>query len=160
MSSIKEDWRHSTSKYTMNICNIRKAFELKKERGWDRIYFCIDLHGTIIPSGKTVDDIQEDLTFYPYAEEVLTNLTNNKGIVLILWSSIPSGRVFNVNGWLNRHEIYFDYFNSNPEVTNTIRSEFDQKFYFNVCIDDRAGFEPETDWKAIKDELIAIGEWK
>lgn len=144
----------------MNIVNITSTFEMKKVRGWDTVYFMIDLHGTIIPSGKTVHDIEDQMEFYPYAQEVLQYLSSRKDVVLILWSSIPPTRALKVLEWLHTNGVNFKYFNENPEAVSTKRSAFEGKFYFNVAIDDRAGFEPETDWLAIKNELIRIGEWQ
>ena len=144
----------------MNLFNIRKTFQMKEARGWNEIYFCIDLHGTIIPSGESVTDSNDEKIFYPYAKEVLKYLSDRKDIKIILWTSTPPMRIMNVLKWFMDNEIYFDGVNSNRYAANTPRSNFDEKFYFNVLLDDRAGFDPETDWKAIKDELIAIGEWK
>ena len=33
----------------MNICNIKKTFELVPIRKWDKLYVLIDVHETIIP---------------------------------------------------------------------------------------------------------------
>ena len=144
----------------MNLFNIKKTFELKKLNGWPEVYFCIDLHGTIIPSGKDPTDSTDALLLYPYAEEVLKNLSNRKDIILILWTSTPQPRLNKVWGWFDTIGIKFKYVNENPHAKDTPRSSFKDKFYFNVLLDDRAGFEPTTDWKAIKDELVNIGEWK
>jgi len=133
---------------------------MKKVKGWPEVYFCIDLHGTIIPSGKGSDDKTDEHKFYPDAKEVLQMLSKRKDIMLILWTSTPIARLFEVYNWLEDEGIHFDYINSNPHAKNTPRSDFNKKFYFSVLLDDRAGFEPETDWTAIKNELIAIGEWK
>jgi len=144
----------------MNIFNIESTFVMKKERGWNTIYVMVDLHGTIIPSGKTVNDIEDQTEFYPHAKEVLQRLSIRNDMVLILWSSIPKNRAVKVLSWLNSHEINFKYFNENPEAKSTARSEFSGKFYFNIALDDRAGFDPMIDWKNIKDELIRLGEWE
>lgn len=144
----------------MNLFNIQKTFTLKSENRWPEIYFCIDLHGTIIPSGKSSDDKTDNLVFYPHAKEVLQYLTSRKDIFLILWTSTPLSRLPWVLAWLGENGIKFDYINRNPHAKNTPRSDFDRKFYFSILLDDRAGFEPETDWLAIKNELIRIGEWK
>ena len=143
----------------MNTFNIETQFNLKKERGWDTLYVSVDLHGTIIPSGKTLNDIEDNTQFYPHAQEVLQKLSERKDIVLILWSSIPRERVVKVLAWLKENGVNFKYFNENPEAKSTSRSCFESKFYFNILLDDRAGFEPETDWLAIKSELIRLGEW-
>lgn len=143
----------------MNVFNIAKTFKMKYEKGWPEVYFCIDLHGTIIPSGKTPDDKTDDKYFYPHAKEVLQWLSQRKDIFIILWTSTPPDRLPEVLTWFKQHGIRFTWINENPHAKNTPRSDFTKKFYMNVIIDDRSGFEPETDWKSIKDELIAIGEW-
>jgi hypothetical protein len=143
----------------MNVFNIKNTFDLKRAKGWPEVYFCIDLHGTIIPSGKTSNDKTDALSFYPYAKEVLQRLSQRKDIIMILWTSTPVTRLASVWQFLNDNGIYFEYFNGNPHAKDTPRSDFSKKFYFNVLLDDRAGFEPDTDWGLIKEELIKIGEW-
>jgi len=133
---------------------------MKEDKGWPEIYICIDLHGTIIPSGRDSNDQTDKMEFYEGAEEVLQLLTARKDIKLILWTSTPSDRAEIVLKQLADNGITFDYFNENPHAKNTPRSDFGKKFYFNILLDDRAGFEPETDWQTIKDELIRIGEWR
>ena len=49
--------------------------------------------------------------------------------------------------------IHFDYANENPEVGNTSFQNFEVKLYFNVGIDDKFGFEPETDWLKVIEVL-------
>lgn len=142
-----------------NTFNIEKTFKMKTERGWPEIYFCIDLHGTIIPSGKGPDDKSDKLEFYDDAKEVLQWLTNRKDIKLILWTGTPVERLKPVWDWFLENGVSFDFFNQNPDALNTPRSDFSRKFYFNVLLDDRAGFEPELDWSLIKQTLINIGEW-
>lgn len=39
--------------------------------------------------------------------------------------------------------------NSNPDEKDTKTGDFSKKFYFNILLDDRAGFQPETDWLEI-----------
>lgn len=143
----------------MNLFNIRKTFEMKKVKGWPEIYICIDLHGTIIPSGTSSKDKTDNLVFYPYAQEVLRWMSNRKDIMMILWTSTPIERIPKVWQWLNDNEIYFDFLNGNTHALSTPRSDFEKKFYFSIGLDDRFGFDPDTDWLAIKNELIAIGEW-
>ncbi len=143
----------------MNVFNIRKTFEMKKAKNWPEVYFCIDLHGTIIPSGVSWEDTTDKKQFYPYAQEVLQWISKRRDIITILWSSTPPERVPSLVDWFKRNGIVFTYVNENPHAKNTPRSDFTKKFYFHVLLDDRAGFEPETDWRAVRDELIAIGEW-
>ena len=144
----------------MNVFNIENTFKMKAANRWPEVYFCIDLHGTIIPSGKTSDDTNDKLKMYPYAQEVLQSLSNRKDVFLILWTSTPLSRLDNIKKFFEENEIKFDFYNENPHAKNTPRSDFNRKFYFSVLVDDRAGFEPETDWYLIKKELERIGEWQ
>ncbi len=144
----------------MNLFNIKKTFEMKAANRWPEVYFCIDLHGTIIPSGKSSNDKTDHLELYPHAKEVLQWMTNRLDIIMILWTATPKERILPVLNWFeNEHDITFTYVNENPHAKSTPRSDFDRKFYFSVLLDDRSGFEPEIDWLAIKNELIAIGQW-
>lgn len=143
----------------MNAFNIRNTFHLKDRLDWPEVYFVIDLHGTIIPSGKHSGDKTDELHFYPGAEEVLLNLTNRKDIFTILWTSTPWDRLPEVLTFFKTKGIVFTWINENPHAKNTPRSDFSKKFYFNVLLEDRAGFEPETDWFLVKSELEAIGRW-
>ena len=138
----------------MNIFNIRKTFEMKRAKGWPEVYFCIDLHGTIIPSGKDTNDTTDEKAMYPYAQEVLQYLSSRKDIILILWTSTPQPRLNQAWGWFDKMGINFKYVNENPHAKDTARSSFKEKFYFNVLLDDRAGFSPEDgDWLLIAKEL-------
>jgi len=55
----------------MNLFNIRRTFKDKQTKGWPEIYVLVDLHGTIIPGGKSTSDKNDYLEFYPVAKEVL-----------------------------------------------------------------------------------------
>ena len=132
---------------------------MKKANDWPEVYFCIDLHGTIIPGGKHSADKTDELEFYPHAKEVLQWLTKRNDIILILWTSTPRDRIGVVWDFLVENGIWFNYWNENPHAKDTPRSCFEKKPYFNVLLDDRAGFEPYTDWELIKNELVNIGEW-
>lgn len=144
----------------MNLFNVERSFKMKSEHRWPEVYFCIDLHGTIIPSGKSSSDNKDNLKFYPHAKDVLRWMNSRKDIITILWTSTPIERLGKVTSWLAENDIVFTYINENPHAKNTERSVFDKKFYFSILLDDRAGFEPQTDWFLIKQELKRIGEWQ
>ena len=142
----------------MNLCNIKRTFELIPVRKWDTIYVLIDVHGTIIPGSwhrkNEFKFISEDCA------EVLRWFTKRKDIKLILWTSSREQEIDEIVMWLWAfHDIGIDYVNENPEAKETEYAVFGQKPYFNILIDDKAGFEPEKDWAAIKRELQEIGEW-
>jgi hypothetical protein len=150
----------STQRTKMNLFNIARTFEMKKTKGWPEVYWCIDLHGTIIPSGHSANDKTDYMEMYPYAKEVLQWLCGRHDIMTILWTSTPDSRTPDVLNWFEANGIRFTFINENPHAKDTPRSVFNKKFYFSILLDDRAGFEPETDWLAIKNELIRIGQWE
>ena len=130
------------------------AFKRMEEKNWDYIYVLVDIHGTIfIPSYNN----KEHYAYYPYAEKVLRKLSDNPRVMLILWSSTKRKYLNDYFTCLANDGIYVDYFNVNPEVTNDDSelesADFSVKPYFNVGIDDKFGFDPMKDWKAIYDYL-------
>ena len=135
----------------MNIVKaFDNAFERAKYKNWDYIYILIDVHGTIFkPSYLN----EEKFEFYPYAKEALQLLSKDPNIKLILWTSSTFEAAMDYGFVLNENKIYFDYFNCNPEVerqpTDPKTLDLSDKYYFNIGIDDKFGFEPETDWKTI-----------
>ena len=143
----------------MNICNIRRTFvELRPKRGWKTIYWLVDVHGVIIPgSWHRQNEFQYT---HPNAPEVLRWISNREDQRLILWTSSYKTEIDALVKWLKEFsDIQVDYVNENPLEEHTAYADFSKKFYFNILIDDKSGFEPEKDWSAVKQELIDIGEW-
>lgn len=137
-----------------NTFNVERAFKMKAERGWDTIYVAIDLHATII------QPYRDRIEFYPGAIEVLNWFNARKDFKIILWTSSHVADVAIFRQLAEKeHGIKFDYVNENPLERNSKLACFDEKFYFNILLDDKAGFDGETDWLRIKEALIAIGEW-
>jgi hypothetical protein len=140
----------------MNILTpIKRSYEVAKERGWDTLYWAIDVHGTIMP-GNYKDNEAE---FYPYAKETLKLLTDIPYIKLIFFTCSYQESVEKLSKKLYlENNIKFDYINENPEVENTTYGDYTKKFYFNVCLEDKAGFEPEVDWETIYDYMYKLHE--
>lgn len=142
----------------MNVFNIERAFARKKKENWPYLYWAIDLHDTVFKGHYTAN---QELQLYPGAEEVLALLTDREDMKLIAYSSSHYIDFANIGRWLKvNHQIRFSYFNENPECSSTSLASFEDKFYFNILLDDKAGFVGETDWLLIKEELIRIGEFK
>lgn len=141
----------------MTPFNIPKAFEDKAKRGWKKLYWAIDLHDTIIPG--TYSKFNEGRELYPHALEVLRLLTGREDMCLILYTSSHHESVQDIMKWLNAQNIWFDYVNENPECPSTDLCDFDAKLYFNILLDDKAGFYGPTDWLLVKETLQNIGEW-
>lgn len=142
----------------MNVFNIEKAFRKKKDKGWDYLYWAIDLHDTIIKGRYT--RMNDNPEFYPYAKDVLQNLSNRTDTKLILWTSSHNKPIDDILKWFESQNIHFDFINSNLDCQSNNVQNFEKKFYFNILLDDKAGWSGDTDWKIVREELIRIGEWK
>ena len=132
------------------IKSIERAYSLLQERNWDTIYWAIDLHGTCIKSNYVSGEyewINED------AKECLQLISKLPENVTILYSSCYTKETSKIINFFNNYGIYPNYFNNNPEISNTETGCFDTKFYFSVLLDDKAGFDPDTDWKLIYEYL-------
>lgn len=128
----------------------QKELQKKTERKWDKIYVLVDIHDTIIPSDYKSDG--RLLKCYDNALECLQIMSKREDIYLILWSSCtPETAKFYLD-FFEKNGVSFGSFNENPEEKNTPYACFDKKPYFNVILDDKAGFEPE-DWLTLKNYL-------
>lgn len=129
--------------------SIRSAINKMKQRGWDRIYFLVDIHDTIFKA--TYNEIEKH-EWLGQAKEALQKLTETPWIILILWSSSYDDTLKDYIKYFEKNNIRFDYINENPEVENGSLGCFDKKPYFNVILDDKAGFS-EEDWTKIIQEI-------
>ena len=125
--------------------SIIKAYKIKVKRQWDKIYIAVDLHDTISQSTYIkMEDTKKE--FIPDAISTLRYLSCCKDIVLILYTSSYKEYLTEYYRQFKDHNIYFHYLNENPECPSTDIGDFSKKFYFNVLIDDKSGFNPYTDW--------------
>ena len=124
---------------------------MKKERNWEKIYVAVDLHGVICPPDYKKSGEHTD--FYPYAKETLQMLSKRKDVCLILWTCSYPNELKETLLWLKDNDIKMDYVNENPECHSTRLGDFSKKFWAAVILDDKAGFEGETDWKLVKEEF-------
>jgi hypothetical protein len=142
---------HSQTDITMSIANaFEAAFQRKHEKGWQKIYVVVDIHDTIL---RACYDQEEIYDYMPHAKPALQLMTNRDDICLILWSGCYKDRLEEYRQHFSEDGIRFDYVNENPEVLNTSFQCFEDKLYFNVGIDDRFGFDPETDWRQVLEAI-------
>lgn len=133
---------------------INRAYNVMKERNWDTVYWAVDLHGTVIESNYesgTYSYISED------AKEALRAISALPETKLILWSSMNGFDQANIMALFKSDGINVDWFNQNPAIENTGTGCFDQKFYFSVLVDDKAGFDP-SDWAEVKATTLQLSE--
>ena len=137
-----------------------KAFEKMNERNWEKIYVLVDIHDTIF---EACYYNKEEYKWYPFAKEALQIMSYADRICLILWSSTYPRVTLNYLNYFKENNINFEYVNGNPEVKDTSLSFFGDKTYFNVGIDDKFGFDAETDWETVYEylvEAIRLGKFK
>ena len=133
---------------------IEKMFKESFKKEWYETYWVFDLHGTIVK--RTYKDKNAPIEYYPFADMVLRLLTQRDDIKLILWTStFPS----EIDRYLMQFEadfIHFDHVNSNPHISsrNGNFGYYDEKFYFNLLFDDKAGFDPKVEWEKIYKLMI------
>jgi len=136
------------------------AFKRMKDRNWEKIYVLVDIHDTVF---EACYHEKEEYKWYPFAKEALEIMSHAQQISLILWTSTYKSIIDEYIGYFKANGIRFDYINRNIETENTSLSCFDEKTYFNVGIDDKFGFEAETDWEIIYNYLvegIRLGKFK
>jgi len=138
---------------------IRRLFDHAYKREWYETYWSIDIHGTIsIPDFRKTDKSKID--YYPYAKETLQLLSKRDDIKMILsTSSYPHELDIYMNSF-KKDNIKFDYINENPEISDSKGSfgYYDNKFYFNVMFEDKAGFIPERDWGFVYNTLLEYSD--
>jgi len=130
---------------------IRKMFKHSFEKEWFHTYWGFDIHGTILIPTFRKDSYDSD--FYPWAKETLQLISKRKDVVMILYTSSYPKEIEHYIQVFNENNIHFKYINENPEI-DTAKGNFghyEDKFYFNVLFEDKAGFDPETEWKQVYD---------
>jgi hypothetical protein len=140
----------------MNIFNIERAFKDKKERGWEKLYWCIDVHDVILEGVYKKNN--DGARYLPNALKVLRYLSKRSDTVLILWTSSHGEPTRTVLENLRKEEVYFKFVNENLDCPSNELCNFDRKFYFNILLDDKSCFE-KNDWYLIEQELKRIGQW-
>lgn len=126
---------------------IRNAFRFKEERRWEKTYWAVDIHGTMIVPNFTGGEIPK--AFYPHAIESLQLISRRDDVCLILYTCSHPREIDQYLDYFRTHEIHFEFVNENPEVGNGAYGCYDDKPYFNVLFEDKAGFDPEQDWKMV-----------
>jgi hypothetical protein len=126
---------------------VRIAAEKARERKWDKLTIAVDWHDTIARSNYSADGAYD---LYDTALEALKWLSNQPHVVLVLYTSSYMSVVEKFRRWMQKeHGVKFDFFNCNPNVKNTKYGDFGKKFYYDVMIDDKAGFDPEKEWDVL-----------
>ncbi len=124
-----------------------------KNPRYEYCYIAVDIHGTIF---KPSFEKEETYQYYPMAKQCLRLLSQNPKVKLILWSGCYTHNFMKYIQKFESDGIKFDYINKNPECTNSSYACFDSKFYFDLGIDDRFGFDARTDWRDFYTTLLHL----
>jgi hypothetical protein len=123
------------------------AIDTKKRKNWDYIYIAVDIHSTVLKPNYDSSNIPTE--FYPHAKEVLGLLGGIDSVKLIMWTSSTPEDIREYKKLFVKEGIFFDYVNENPEVKSEGFGYFEDKFYFNLLLEDKAGFDANglsNDW--------------
>jgi len=132
---------------------IEKANKRRVEKGWPHTYWFFDLHETIIVPNYEPGNIPKE--FYPDAKETLQMISKRTDIKLHLYTCSWPNEVEQYDEYFRENDIVFDFLEANnPEVKNEELGYYNNKPYFNVMFEDKAGFDPSY-WKFVKEYLEA-----
>lgn len=130
---------------------MQKAFDLAKERSWEKTYWAFDIHETIIIPNYKYGDIPTE--FYPFAKEVMQTISNREDICLIMYTCSHPNEIKEYLKLFEENGIKFEYINRNPEVQSEGYGYYEDKLYFNVLFEDKTGFDANNDWINVKNKL-------
>lgn len=134
--------------------HVLRTYNKKEPRRWDTIYWAVDIHDTCIVANYNGNEVPKE--FFPMAKETLFRLSERKDTKLILYTCSYPEEIAQYVSFFKDHQIHFDYANENPEAGNTAYGFFEHKPYFQILLEDKAGFEPNTDFYEISLALDII----
>ena len=136
---------------------IDKMFRHAFEKQWYETYWAFDVHGVIFKPNHRKDDLHSD--WYPWAKETLQLISKRADIVMILATSSYPNEIEYYLKVFKENNIHFKYVNENPEIDSSKGNfgDYSKKYYFNVMFEDKAGFDPEHEWKFVYD-LMTVYE--
>ena len=116
-----------------------------------KVHWFIDVSNTILPRYS----LTKDQSPPKEAIEVLRWLSNRDDMVITIWTLL-NGKSYHrlKNNFKYKYGINFDNYNGGRDSYHC-----SSKPIFDILLDDRAGFDIDSDWKVIKDTLIELGEW-
>lgn len=128
---------------------IERAYRVSSERGWPRVYWALDLHGTCLESNYSTQ-AYEWLT--PDCLPILKALSDLPETNFIIWSSLHQDDKVGVSAFFTEAGIDIKGINVNPLEASTATGNFAEKFYMSLIVDDKAGFDP-SEWPAVLEKV-------
>jgi len=127
-----------------------KAFRLKENRNWDCIAVAVDLHGTVY---RPTYDKKLTIEYYPHAKEVLQLLSKRDDVRMYMYTCSPDQNKLKYEHNFAKDGILIEAtphrIMNKMKIMGNSYQDFSEKPYFNVLLDDKAGFDPDRDWVAL-----------
>lgn len=128
----------------------KNANERKHQRNWDTLYILLDIHSTVMVPNW--DGVSKD--FYPLAIETLQEISKDKTYKIIMWTCSKKEDRDHYKQLLEDRGISIYAVNENPDTEGVLNwGDYSQKLYCNVLLDDKAGFDPYTEWAEVLNYL-------
>jgi len=143
----------------MSVLNqIKKTFKIGQIKEYYETYWVFDIHDTILKANYDLNRAPTEEDFFPFAKETLQILSKLDNIVMIMWTSSYPREIKEIQKLFKEHDIKFNYIGDNPEISSNKGNfgYYEDKFYFNVMFEDKAGFDI-AEWENIYAYLL---RWK
>jgi hypothetical protein len=135
----------------MILDHIVNTYKYAKDRRWDTIYWAIDLHGTILESSYKRQNV-DIMSVFDHVIPALLKLSEREDTKIYIFSCTLKSEYEMYMNYFKNLGVDFKWINENPEAKDTTYGCYRYKPYFNILLDDKAGFDPHL-WKYI-DEII------
>lgn len=133
---------------------LKEALIEAAKKQYDHIEVAVDLHGTLIDTelyNKWDGTPEEKFAHSVYTESLapLVALTKHKSVKVFLYSATRVIDLLRIKMALER--MYGIEVSLNSSVSTTTKGQdFDRKPYFSVLFDNKAGFDPKSDWAEVE----------
>jgi hypothetical protein len=136
------------------INQIQRTFKVSFEKEWYETYWAFDIHGTILQPSYDLNE--EGMEFYPWAKEALQEISKRDDIIMILYTCSYPQEIHKYTAFFEKHGIKFKHVNENPGISSNMGNFgfYEDKFYFNVLFEDKAGFDPVKEWKEVYELMV------
>lgn len=122
---------------------IEKSFQRAREKRWDKTFWAVDIHDTLIKGNYSKEGIPTQ--WYPFAKRAMQLISQRKDVELILYTCSWPKEIKEYIKMFEEEGVDFKYANKNPDVSNNDYGHYEDKPYFNVLFEDKAGFDP-SEW--------------
>lgn len=141
----------------MSIINLENSFKKAELDNIQNYYFLINIENAVFKDVDSTTSYAYPIDPYQGAIETLKKLHDREDIKIIFSSNIENYYLSKIFHFLRNHGITKYHFNKNPDIHSIGYKYYDDcNFYFNYQLDRRSGFEPETDWIKLNDELSNV----